>query len=75
MSKLYRSRKNKKISGLCGGLAQWLGFDATIIRLAVVIAAFCSFGAVVAIYLIASLIVPDEPISWYDIDDSYSSKY
>ncbi|WP_223068021.1 PspC domain-containing protein [Paenibacillus caui] len=75
MNKLFRSRRDKKISGLCGGLAQWLGFDATILRLIAVIAAFCSFGMIVALYLIASLVVPEEPTGYYDFEDSYYSKY
>lgn len=31
--KLYRSRKDKKIAGVCGGLAEYFGIDATIIRI------------------------------------------
>lgn len=75
MRKLFRSRKDKKITGLCGGLAQWLGFDATIVRLIVAVLAFCSFGTIVALYLIASLIIPEEPVYGFDFEDTYYTKY
>ncbi|AHV96319.1 PspC domain-containing protein [Paenibacillus sabinae] len=61
MKKLYRSERDKKFSGLCGGLAQWLGIDSTIIRLVAVIVALGSFGSFILFYLIASLIIPSEP--------------
>ncbi|MDQ0063602.1 PspC domain-containing protein [Paenibacillus harenae] len=58
MKKLFRSTTDSKLSGLCGGMGEWLGIDPTIIRLLVVIASFFSFGAVAVIYLIATLVVP-----------------
>lgn len=62
MNKLYRSRRDKKISGLCGGLAEWLNIDATLLRVVVVITAIFSTGfPVIVIYLIASLVIPKEP--------------
>lgn len=75
MRKLYRSKKDKKISGLCGGLAQWLGMDATVVRLVVAIATFFSFGTIVALYLIASLIIQEEPTYGFDFEDTYYSKF
>ena len=61
MKKLYLSRTDRTIMGLCGGIAEWLGVDATIVRLLAVVAAFISFGSVVLIYLLAALIVPKAP--------------
>jgi len=61
MVKLYRSIYDRKITGLCGGLAQMLGMDPTIIRVLVVILAVFSAGTAIWIYLIASLVVPKEP--------------
>lgn len=58
MKKLFRSTTDSKLTGLCGGIGQWLGIDSTIIRLLVVIAAFFSFGAVILIYFLATLFVP-----------------
>lgn len=60
MKKLYRSQSDHKITGLCGGLAQWSGIDATVLRLIAVVAALFSFGTVLLFYIIASFIVPKE---------------
>ncbi|OMF34740.1 hypothetical protein BK133_11880 [Paenibacillus sp. FSL H8-0548] len=61
MKKLFRSTTDSKLTGLCGGIGQWLGVDPTIIRLIVVIASFFSFGAVILAYFIATLFVPKAP--------------
>ncbi|WP_058302459.1 PspC domain-containing protein [Gorillibacterium timonense] len=62
MNKLYRSRRDKKISGLCGGLAEWLNIDATLLRVVVIITAIFSTGfPVILIYIIASAVIPKEP--------------
>ncbi|WP_169085695.1 PspC domain-containing protein [Paenibacillus sp. PL91] len=58
MKKLFRSTTDSKLTGLCGGIGQWLGIDSTIIRLLVIITAFFSFGAVILAYFIATLFVP-----------------
>jgi phage shock protein PspC (stress-responsive transcriptional regulator) len=61
MKKLYRSRRDKKLFGLCGGIAEMLNVDSTLLRiLAVVIAVFTS-GAAIPVYVLASLVVPKEP--------------
>jgi len=59
--KLYLSNKDKKISGFCGGLAQYLEVDSTIVRLIYVLITLFSFGAGIIFYIIASLIVPRNP--------------
>ncbi len=63
--KLYRSRKDKKIAGVCGGLAKYLNVDATIIRLIWVLAVLFAGGGLLA-YIICALIIPDEPDSIVD---------
>lgn len=58
--KLYRSRTDKKIAGVCGGIAAYFGIDATLIRLAFVI--FCLMGGSgVLIYIICALVMKEEP--------------
>lgn len=61
MTKIYRSRTNRKITGLCGGLAELFGIDATLLRLLVVITAFFSAGVVIPLYFLAVLVIPNEP--------------
>ncbi len=57
--KLYRSRTDKKICGVCGGLAKYLNMDVTIMRLIAVLVAL--FGPGILIYLVCALVMPVEP--------------
>lgn len=60
MKKLYRSRTNRKIAGVCGGLAEYLDIDPTIIRLiSVFILIFTGLIPLLIAYLIAWVIVPE----------------
>lgn len=61
MTKLYRSRRDSKITGLCGGLAEQLNVDSTLLRLIVVVTTFFSAGTVIPIYIIAAMVIPKEP--------------
>ncbi|WP_326072108.1 PspC domain-containing protein [Paenibacillus alba] len=65
MNKLFRSTTDSKLTGLCGGLAQWLGVNPTLFRLVVVAAALCSFGTVALMYVIGSILVPKVPYSHF----------
>lgn len=58
--KLYRSRKDFMIAGVCGGLAEYFGVDSTWIRLAFVLLFFMG-GCALAIYLIMWLVIPLGP--------------
>lgn len=60
--KLYRSRKERVIAGVCGGLAEYFGFDPTWIRLGFIILFFAG-GSALLIYLIMWLVVPLTPTS------------
>ena len=58
--RLYRSRKDQQIAGVCGGVADYLGVDPTLVRLLCVIFAFAG-GPSLMIYAIMWAIVPEEP--------------
>ncbi len=58
--KLYRSRENRMIAGVCGGLGEYLEIDPTLIRLAAVFLALW-WGGGVLLYLLAWFIVPETP--------------
>ena len=58
--KLYRSRKNKMLCGVCGGLGEYLGIDPTVVRLLVVLLSLSSVGMGVIIYFVAAFISPEE---------------
>jgi sirohydrochlorin cobaltochelatase len=63
--KLYRSRTDKKICGVCGGLGKYFGIDPTLIRLGVA-ACVLFAGCGLLAYIIAALVIPEEP---YEIVD------
>ncbi len=58
--RLYRSLKNRMITGVCGGIGEYINIDPTIVRLIWVIGSFISFGAGLIIYIIAAFIIPEE---------------
>ena len=60
MKKLYRSKKDSMIAGVCGGIAEYFDVDSTLIRLLAVIVALLG-GAGVVVYIIAWIIVPQKP--------------
>ncbi len=59
--KLYRSRTDVKISGVCGGIAEYLGIDSTIVRVLWVLGSFMTalmFGLL--LYVICVFIIPED---------------
>ena len=58
--KLYRSKTDRKVAGVCGGLAQYFNIDATLIRVLFVVLAVLG-GSGVLLYLALWIIVPKEP--------------
>lgn len=60
--KFYRSRKNRVVAGICGGLAEYFEIDPIIVRLITLILVL-SLGAGFIAYIIAWIVVPEEPDS------------
>lgn len=58
--RLYRSRKERMLGGVCGGIAEYFDVDPTIVRLAWVLFTFAGGAGLVA-YIIAWIIVPEAP--------------
>ncbi len=59
--KLYRSRKDRMIGGVCGGLAKYFNMDPTIIRLIAVLGLVAVGGTFLA-YIVLLIVVPEEPV-------------
>ena len=60
--KLYRSRTNRMIAGVCAGLADFFGIDPTVVRIVFVAGALLGFGSFFLIYLVLFIVVPEEPM-------------
>ncbi len=67
--KLYKSNTDKKIDGVCGGIAEYLNIDSTIVRLIWVLILFL-YGSGILAYIICAIIMPNRP-EMEDIDDDY----
>ena len=72
--RLYKSRKNKMIGGVCGGLAEYFNMDPTIVRIIAVILGLLK-GAGLLVYLIACIVMPynDDDFSEVDTDNLKSA--
>ncbi len=61
--RLYRSRDNRMIGGVCGGLGEYWGIDPTLVRIGFVVGAlFGLAGALAVIYLVLLIVVPEQPL-------------
>ena len=58
--KLYRSKTDKKVAGVCAGVAQYVGVDVTLVRVIWAVASVFAFAGVVA-YVVCALVIPEEP--------------
>ena len=57
--RLHKSTKDKKIAGVCGGIAEYLGVDPTVVRLVWALLIF-GWGSGVLAYIICAIILPEE---------------
>ena len=60
--KLYRSRTNRMVAGVAGGLGEYFGIDPTLVRLAFVFTALAGGPGLIA-YIIMMIVIPEEPLS------------
>ena len=59
MRKLYRSKKDKVLCGVCGGLAEYLKIDSVLIRLATVAIFVINPGVAIILYIAACILMPE----------------
>lgn len=59
MKKLTKSKENAVISGVCSGLADYLGVDPTLVRVGYLIFTFIGSGSPILLYIILAWIMPD----------------
>lgn len=65
MKKLTRSRNDKWLGGVCGGIAEYTGVDTNVIRLLVVVGTLLGAGSLVIAYIVALFVIP------FDADTTY----
>jgi len=60
-ARLYKSRTDKWIDGVLGGLGHYLGIDPVLLRLAFIVLLIAGWGALIVAYIIMAIIIPREP--------------
>lgn len=58
VKRLTRSRDDKWIGGVCGGIAEYLGVDANLVRLIVAAATLLGAGTLIIAYIVAMFLIP-----------------
>ena len=56
---LHRSRRYRMFGGVCGGLAEWLGWSPTMVRILYVVISLATAGSGLLLYLVLWLIMPE----------------
>jgi phage shock protein C len=66
--KLYRSKTDRVFAGICGGLAEYFGIDAVLLRLAwILVVVFTGIFPGVLVYVIAIFVVPEQPTTIHHV--------
>lgn len=61
MKRLYKSRNNKMLAGVCAGVAEYLNLDPSLVRIGfLVLSAIAGSGALM--YILAAIIIPEQPV-------------
>lgn len=55
----FTKSRDKKIAGVCGGIAEYFGWDASMVRIAYIILTFLTGSALAWLYLILMFVLPD----------------
>jgi phage shock protein C len=62
-TRFYRDKRNGKMFGVCAGIADYTGFDVSLVRVCFLAAVFMSGGSVLPFYFIAAMVTPTKPRS------------
>ena len=74
MKRLYRSKKDRILGGVCAGLGEHLDVDPTVIRLIWAVVTLLSVGTGIIIYILAWIIIPEEEDSDGTVSPSGESR-
>lgn len=73
-TRFYRDKRNGKVMGVCAGIADYTGFDVTLVRICMIAAIFLSSGSILPVYFIAGFVAPKKPVE-LDISDSEEKQF
>ena len=62
-TRFYRDKRHGKLFGVCAGIADYTGFDVSLVRVGFLAAVFMSGGGILPFYIIAAMVTPTKPLS------------
>jgi phage shock protein C len=62
-TRFYRDKRHGKVMGICAGIADYTGFDVSLVRVCFLAAMFMSGGGILPFYFIAAMVTPTKPMS------------
>jgi len=65
-TKFYLDKQNAKWSGVCAGIADYTGFDITLVRVGTVLLTLMTSGWIIPAYFITAWLAPAKPVGLYD---------
>jgi phage shock protein C len=60
-TRFYRDKRHGKVMGVCAGIADYTGFDVSLVRICFLAMVFMSGGSILPVYFIAGFVAPDRP--------------
>src|SRR3954462_9621617 len=60
-TRFYRDKRHGKVMGICAGIADYTGFDVSLVRICMIAALFLSSGSILPVYFIAGWVAPTKP--------------
>jgi phage shock protein C len=67
-TRFYRDKRNGKLFGICAGIADYTGFDVSLVRVSFLAAVFLSGGGILPFYFIAAMVTPTKPLALQRVD-------
>jgi len=67
-TRFYRDKRNGKLFGVCAGIADYTGFDVSLVRVCFLAAMFMSGGGILPFYFIAAMVTPTKPSALERVD-------
>lgn len=73
-TRFYRDKANGKLFGVCAGIADYTGFDASLVRVCFIAAMFMSGGGILPFYFIAAMVTPTKPAA-FEVADKEEKQF
>ena len=73
-TRFYRDKRNGKVFGVCAGIADYTGFDVSLVRVCFLAAVFMSGGSILPFYFIAAMVTPTKPRQ-FEMGDREEKKF